>query len=55
VVKVGVQHLEPIIEYCQEGKVATFIDRRYRLDDVPEAMRYLGEGHAKGKVLVVAD
>ena len=37
----------------QAGKIAIFIDRRYQLSDVPEAMRNLGEGHAKGKVLVV--
>jgi NADPH:quinone reductase-like Zn-dependent oxidoreductase len=34
---------------------ATVIDRRYRLSEVPEALRYLGEGHAKGKVVVLAD
>ncbi len=53
VVRLGVQHLAPIVELCQAGKIAIFIDRRYQLSDVPEAMRYLGEGHAKGKVLVV--
>ena len=51
VVRLGVQHLAPIVELCQAGKIAIFIDRRYQLSDVPEAMRYLGEGHAKGKVL----
>ena len=35
--------------------VATVIDRRYRLSEVPEAMRYLGEGHAKGKVVVIVE
>jgi NADPH:quinone reductase-like Zn-dependent oxidoreductase len=29
------------------------IDRRYRLDEVPEALRYLGEGHALGKIVVI--
>ena len=54
-VRLGVQHLAPMIELCQTGKIATIIDRRYRLSEVPEALRYLGEGHAKGKVVVIID
>jgi len=53
-VRQGVQHLAPLVELVQAGKVATVIDRRYRLSQVPEALRYLGEGHAKGKVVVIA-
>jgi NADPH:quinone reductase-like Zn-dependent oxidoreductase len=53
-VRQGVQHLAPLVELCQAGKLATVIDRRYRLTEVPEALRYLGEGHAKGKVVVIA-
>jgi NADPH:quinone reductase-like Zn-dependent oxidoreductase len=52
-VRQGAQHLAPIVELCQAGKIATVIDRRYRLNEVPEALRYLGEGHAKGKVVVI--
>jgi NADPH:quinone reductase-like Zn-dependent oxidoreductase len=52
-VRQGAQHLAPLVELCQAGKVATVIDRRYRLNEVPEALRYLGEGHAKGKVVVI--
>jgi NADPH:quinone reductase-like Zn-dependent oxidoreductase len=51
-VRLGVRHLAPIIELCQEGKISTIIDRRFRLSEAPEALRYLGEGHAKGKVVV---
>jgi NADPH:quinone reductase-like Zn-dependent oxidoreductase len=51
----GAQHLAPIVELCQAGKIATVIDRRYPLSEVPEALRYLGEGHAKGKVVVILD
>ena len=53
-VRLGAQHLAPLVELCQAGKIATVIDRRYRLSEVPEALRYLGEGHAKGKVVVLA-
>jgi len=54
-VRLGAQHLAPIVELCQAGKITTVIDRRYRLSEVPEALRYLGEGHAKGKVVVTAE
>ena len=54
-VRQGAQHLAPLVELCQAGKIAIVIDRRYRLHEVPEALRYLGEGHAKGKVVVIAE
>ncbi len=34
------------------GKVTPVIDRRYSLSDVPNAIRYLEEGHARGKVVI---
>jgi NADPH:quinone reductase-like Zn-dependent oxidoreductase len=52
-VRLGARHLAPLVELCQGGKITTVIDRRYRLSEVPEALRYLGEGHAKGKVVVI--
>ena len=54
-VRPGAQHLAPLVELCQAGKVATVIDRRYPLSQVPQALQYLGEGHAKGKVVVIAE
>jgi NADPH:quinone reductase-like Zn-dependent oxidoreductase len=53
VVRLGARHLAPMVALCQAGMIATVIDRRYRLSEVPEALRYLGEGHAKGKVVVI--
>jgi NADPH:quinone reductase-like Zn-dependent oxidoreductase len=51
-VRLGVEHIGGIVELCQTGKIATEIDRRYPLSQVPEALRYLGGGHAKGKVVI---
>jgi NADPH:quinone reductase-like Zn-dependent oxidoreductase len=34
------------------GKVTPVIDRRYPLAEVPDALRYLGKGHARGKVVI---
>jgi NADPH:quinone reductase-like Zn-dependent oxidoreductase len=36
----------------ESGKVVPFIDKTYALGEVPEALRYLEEGHAKGKVVI---
>jgi NADPH:quinone reductase-like Zn-dependent oxidoreductase len=34
------------------GKVTPVIDRTYSLSEVPEAIRYLEDGHAQGKVVI---
>ena len=40
-------------ELVETGKVAPVIDRHYPLTDTPEALRYQGEGHAHGKIVIV--
>jgi len=37
------------------GKVTPVIDKRYSLSEVPEAVRYLEAGHARGKVVITVD
>jgi NADPH:quinone reductase-like Zn-dependent oxidoreductase len=44
-----------LTELCEAGKVVPLIDRRYPLREVPEALRYLGEGHGKGKVVITVE
>jgi NADPH:quinone reductase-like Zn-dependent oxidoreductase len=44
--------LEFITGLCESGKIALPIDKRYPLGEVPEALQYLGEGRAKGKVVI---
>ena len=41
-----------IRELIEAGKVTPVIDRRYSLSEVPEAIRYVEEGHARGKVVI---
>jgi NADPH:quinone reductase-like Zn-dependent oxidoreductase len=41
-----------LADLIQTGKVKPVIDRTYTLSQLPEAMRYLEEGHARGKVVV---
>ena len=39
-------------DLIEAGKITPVIDRTYPLAEVPEAMRYLEEGHARGKVVI---
>jgi len=43
---------EFLIELFEAGKVVPVIDRRFLLSEVPEALRYYGEGHSQGKVVI---
>ncbi|MGD1074305.1 MAG: NAD(P)-dependent alcohol dehydrogenase [Bryobacteraceae bacterium] len=42
-------------ELSKSGKVTPVIDRTYPLSKVPEAIRYLEEGHARGKVVITME
>jgi NADPH:quinone reductase-like Zn-dependent oxidoreductase len=42
-------------DLMQAGKVTPVVDRRYRLSEVPAAIRYLEEGHARGKVVITLE
>ena len=39
-------------DLLEAGKVTPVIDRSYGLNDVSEAIRYLEEGHARGKIVI---
>jgi NADPH:quinone reductase-like Zn-dependent oxidoreductase len=39
-------------DLLEAGKVTPVIDRRYELSEIADALRYLGEGHAQGKVVL---
>jgi NADPH:quinone reductase-like Zn-dependent oxidoreductase len=41
-----------LTELIEAGKVRPVIDRTYSLSETPKAMRYLEEGHARGKVVI---
>jgi NADPH:quinone reductase-like Zn-dependent oxidoreductase len=47
--------LVAITELCEAGRIVPFIDKRYALSEVPEALQYLGEGRAKGKVVITLE
>jgi len=46
------EDLETLSELVEAGKLTPVIDRTYPLSDVPEAIAYVEEGHARGKVVI---
>jgi NADPH:quinone reductase-like Zn-dependent oxidoreductase len=52
ITKLTPQDLDAIAELMASGKVTPVIESRYRLDEVGEALRYLREGHARGKIAI---
>jgi NADPH:quinone reductase-like Zn-dependent oxidoreductase len=42
-------------DLLETGKVVPVIDRRYPLSDAAEALRYLEEGHAQGKIVITVE
>jgi NADPH:quinone reductase-like Zn-dependent oxidoreductase len=51
-VRPNIEDLDFMKELIEAGKVTPVIDRTYPLSEVPEAMGYVGEGHAQGKVVI---
>jgi NADPH:quinone reductase-like Zn-dependent oxidoreductase len=49
------QDLILLADLIQTGRITPVIDRRYKLGEAPEALRYLNEGHARGKVIITAN
>jgi NADPH:quinone reductase-like Zn-dependent oxidoreductase len=46
------QDLRFLTELIEAGKLRPVIDRTYPLSEVPDAIRYLNEGHARGKIVI---
>ena len=44
--------LADLKELIEAGKIRPVVDRTYRLSEVPEALRYFGEGRHKGKIVI---
>jgi NADPH:quinone reductase-like Zn-dependent oxidoreductase len=41
-----------LAELLEKGRIAPVIDRTYPFAEIPEALRYLERGHARGKVVI---
>jgi NADPH:quinone reductase-like Zn-dependent oxidoreductase len=44
--------MEHVAGLCISGELKIAIDKRFTLEETPQALRYLGEGHAKGKIVI---
>lgn len=54
VAQITKEDLDVLRELLEAGKVRPVIDRSYELSQAADALRYLGEGHARGKVVLTA-
>ena len=52
IAKLNREDLGFMSELLESGQVLSVIDRQYELSETAQAMRYLGEGHAQGKIVV---
>lgn len=52
VAKIAKDDLAVMADLMTTGKVTSVIDRRYELSATADAFRYLGEGHAQGKIVI---
>ena len=50
--KLSKEDLTILRELMEAGKVTPVIDRTYSLSEVPQAIRHLEEGHARGKIVI---
>jgi len=45
--------LEELRKLLETGAITPVVDRKFPLDDVPQAIRYLRDGHARGKIVII--
>lgn len=52
IAKINQEDLASLSEFFKDGKIAPVIDRTYPLDDIVDAMQYIVEQHAQGKIII---
>jgi len=52
VAKFNKPDLDALRELLESGNVKPVVEKRYELGEVADALRYMGEGHAQGKIVI---
>ena len=52
VAKITREDLNALRELIEDGKVKPVVEKRFALSELPEALRLMGEGHARGKLVI---
>jgi NADPH:quinone reductase-like Zn-dependent oxidoreductase len=52
IAKIDKAGMEVLRELLETGKVTPVVDRTYELSEIVDAFDYLGQGHARGKIVV---
>ena len=53
--KMSKQDLIMLGDLIQAGKLRPVIERTYKLSDAADALRYLDQGHARGKIVIAVE
>ena len=55
ITKINGADIKFLADLMAEGKVTPFVEKTYPMAETPEALRYFGQGHARGKIVITVE